>query len=420
MNTPAPTVVVLGTLDTKGTEHRHLVAKIRQLGARTLLIDVGVGAPAPDADIDNVAVAAAAGTTVAELVAKGDRGHAVDTMAQGAATLLTQLRHEGRLDGAVALGGGGGTTLAGTAFAVLPVGVPKLVVSTIAAGDMRAHVHGGDLTFTYAVLDIAGLNRITRVIIDNAAGAIVGMAGAAVARDDARSNSGTTCDERPMVAVTSFGVTTHAVQTASAALTSVGYEPVVFHAVGSGGESLETLIRAGSFAGVLDITTTELADDLLGGVMSAGPDRLTAAADTGTPQVVSVGALDIVNLGAPEGIAPEYRGRRLIAHNSRMTLMRTTVEEATELGKRLADKLNRARGPVTLYLPLAGTSSLSITGGPFHDPLADEALFSAIRTHLAKTVSLVELDLDVNDTRFATAMVDGLLCQMPTATKEPK
>lgn len=320
------TVVVLGTLDTKGPEHRHLAARIRALGARTLVIDVGVGAPAPDSDVDNHAVAAAAGTTVAELVAQGDRGNAVDTMARGAAVVLERLLSEGRLDGAVALGGGGGTTLASAAFAALPVGVPKLIVSTIASGDMRPYVHGSDLTFTYAVLDIAGLNRITRGIIDNAAGAIVGMAESAAARD----RPGAGVDQRPMVAITSFGVTTRAMETARRVLNSAGYEPVVFHAVGSGGESLEALIRAGSFVGVLDLTTTELADDLVGGVMSAGPERLTAAADTGTPNVVSPGAIDIVNLGPLDRIAPEHRGRRLVAHNSQMTLMRTTVDEAAE------------------------------------------------------------------------------------------
>ncbi|TXI49387.1 Tm-1-like ATP-binding domain-containing protein [Mycolicibacter arupensis] len=413
------TVVVLGTLDTKGAEHRHLAATIRRLGAQPLLIDVGVGAPALDADVDNVAVAAAAGSTIAELVARGERGHAVDTMARGAAVVLAQLWGEGRLDAAVTLGGGGGTTLAGAAFAVLPVGVPTLIVSTVAAGDMRPHVHGRDVTFTYAVLDIAGLNPVTRRIVDNAAGAIVGMADIAAASRDPGTDASPTATERPMVAITSFGVTTPAVDAARRAVASNSLEPVVFHAVGAGGESsLEALTRAGAFAGVLDITTTELADDLVGGVMSAGPQRLTAAADTATPQVVSVGAIDIVNLGPLDRIAAHHRDRLLVAHNSQMTLMRTTADESAELGKRLAHKLNRARGPVALYLPLVGTSSLSVPGGPFHDPIADAALFGAIRTHLHENVRLVELDLDVNDPRFATAMVNELISYLPAITKE--
>jgi uncharacterized protein (UPF0261 family) len=408
------TVAVLGTLDTKGPEHRYLAARVRALGARTLVIDVGMGEQATDADVDNVAVAAAAGTSVGAILARGDRGHAVDTMARGAGAILERLWSQGRVDGAVALGGGGGTTLAGTAFAVLPVGVPKLIVSTIAAGDMRSHVHGTDLTFTHAVLDVAGLNSITRAIIDNAAGAVVGMAAIAAARRGSASD----LDERPMVAITSFGVTTRAVNIARRQLDSAGHQPVVFHAVGSGGESLEALIRTGSFAGVLDITTTELADDLVGGVMSAGPERLTAAADTATPQVVSVGALNIVNLGPFDRIAREHRGRRLIAHNAQMTLMRTTAAESAELGTRLATRLNRSRGPVALYLPLAGISALSTADGPLYDPEADAALFDAIRTHLDDGVTLVELDLDVNDERFATAMVGELLTHLPIAAKE--
>ncbi|MCV7419995.1 Tm-1-like ATP-binding domain-containing protein [Mycobacterium yunnanensis] len=409
-------VVVVGTLDTKGVEHRHLAEQIRRLGARAILVDVGVGEPAVDADVDNLTVAAAAGTTVEELSARGDRGDAVDTMARGAGIVLRSLHDQKRLDGVVALGGGGGTTLAGAAFAVLPVGVPKLIVSTVAAGDMRPHVHGQDITFTYAVLDIAGLNPVTRSIVDNAAGAIVGMAGIAAARDDEPRGPG--AGGRPMIAITSFGVTTHAVESARAAVETAGYEPLVFHAVGSGGESLEALIRAGSLAGVLDLTTTELADDLVGGVMSAGPSRLTAAADTATPQVVSVGALDIVNLGPLDRIAPEHRGRRLVAHNAQMTLMRTNTGEAAELGRRLAAKLNRGRGPTALFLPLAGTSALSTADGPLYDADADEALFDAIRTHLDDSVALVELAVDVNDDRFANAMVEELLSYLTFTPEE--
>ena len=412
-----PTIVVLGTLDTKGEEHCYLASLIRQIGAEVLIVDAGIGSPTADADIDHTAVATAAGTTVGE-VAAGDRGHAVDTMARGAATILKQLVSERRLHGVVALGGGSGTTLASTAFAVLPVGLPKLIVSTIAAGDMRPHVHGSDITFTYAVLDIAGLNAITRTVIENAAGAITGMARVSHERENGAATGKPTVTDLPMVAITAFGVTSAAVDVARSRLTWAGYEPVVFHAVGAGGESLEALIRAGTFVGVVDLTTTELADDLVGGVMSAGPGRLTAAAETGTPQAVSVGALDIVNLGPLAHIAPEHRNRRLLAHNSQMTLMRTTARETAELGKRLADKLNAARGPVTVYLPLAGTSTLSTTGSPFYDAEADAALFDAIRNHLDRTIALVELDVDINSPVFATAMVDGLVASIPASTKE--
>lgn len=404
------TVAVIGTLDTKGHEHAYLAARIRQRGTRVVLIDVGVGEPAVDADVDHRAVAAAAGSNVVDLLAAGDRGAAVDTMARGAAAVLARLQAGGHLQGAVALGGGGGTTLAGNAFAGLPVGMPKLIVSTIAAGDMRPHIRGNDLTFTYSVLDIAGLNHVTRRILDNAAGAITGMAhvfAAAAARADAT----------PAVAVSSFGVTSRAVSSATQRLASGGYEPLVFHSVGAGGESLERVVRARELAGVLDLTTTELADDLVGGVMSAGPRRLTAAAETGTPQVVSLGAIDVVNLGPAGAIPSRYRTRTLVHHNASMTLMRTNVEESTELGRRVAQKLNAAIGPTAVFLPLRGTSSLAVAGGPFHDTRADAALFDAIRTAVDDHVKVVELDVDINDPRFAAAMVDELESYLPTPTK---
>lgn len=411
---PAVSIAVIGTLDTKGEEHAYLAGRIRARGAAAVLIDVGVGAAEVHVDIDHHAVAAAAGSSVEELTSARDRAHAVNTMARGAAAVLERLLAEGRLHGAIALGGGGGTTLAGAAFAALPVGVPKLIVSTVAAGDMRPHVRGNDLTFTYSVLDIAGLNHITRRIIDNAAGAITGMA-------TVTAEAGVAADhpsERPdAVGVSSFGVTSPAVDVAAKRLAARGFQPLVFHSVGSGGQSLESLTQAGQLAAVLDLTTTELADELLGGVMSAGPDRLSAASRTGTPQVVSLGALEVVNLGPVGAIPAKYRGRTLVQHNEQMTLMRINAAESAQLGRRLADKLNAATGPTALFLPLRGTSSLATLGQPFHDARADAALFDAVRERLDHRVKLVELDVDINDPRFAAAMVDELVQYLPTPTK---
>ncbi|MEG8275282.1 Tm-1-like ATP-binding domain-containing protein [Streptomyces sp. AHA2] len=398
------TVVVLGTLDTKGEEHLFLAEEVRARGCDVVIVDAGIVGEAPArVDVSRHEVAAAAGSSTEILAEAGNRAVAVATMGRGAGEVLKRLRAERRLDAVVTLGGGSGTTLAGIAMNELPVGVPKLLVSTIAAGDMRPHVRGTDLTTMYAVLDIAGLNPITRRILRNAAGAVAGMAG--IGREPET-------DGRPLVGATMFGVTTQGLQAARRRLEEHGYEVLVFHATGSGGESLEALLRAGFLTGVLDMTTTELADDLVGGVMSAGPKRLTAAAEEGIPQVVSVGALDMVNLGAPGSIAPEFRDRHLYSHATTMTLMRTTPQESAELGRRIADRLNVSKGPVTVFLPLRGISAMAVPGGEFHDPHADAALFSALRQNLRPQVQLVELDTHINDERFGTAMADRLIAML--------
>lgn len=398
------TVVVLGTLDTKAEEHFFLAREVRSRGCDVIVVDAGIVGESPDGvDISRDEVAAAAGTSPRSLADAGNRSGAVAAMGRGAGEVLKRLRSEGRLDAVITLGGGSGTTLAGIAMHEVPVGVPKLVVSTVAAGDMRPHVRGTDLTAMYAVLDIAGLNPITRQILRNAAGAIAGMAGVGGEPEG---------DGRPLVGATMFGVTTAGTQAARRRLEEHGYEVLVFHATGSGGESLEALVRAGYLKGVLDLTTTELADDLVGGVMSAGPRRLTAAGDMGIPQVVSVGALDMVNLGAPETIAPEFRGRKLYSHATTMTLMRTTAEESAELGRRIAQRLNASTGPVAVFLPMRGISAMAVPGGPFHDADADDALFSAIERNLDPKVTLVELDTDINDEKFGTAMADRLIAML--------
>ena len=397
----AATVVLVGTLDTKGVEYDYLRSRLRERGVDVVLVDAGVmGEPLAQPDVGREEVARAAGAEVADLAASGDRGAAVETMARGAAEIVKRLRAEGRLDGILALGGSGGSAIATYAMRQLPVGVPKLMVSTVASGDTRPYVGAVDVTMMYSVVDIAGINQVSERILTNAAAAIAGMA-------DAQSieiaESG-----RPLVGATMFGVTTPCVTRARERLEELGYEVLVFHATGTGGQSMEALVRGGFIAAVLDATTTELADDLVGGVLSAGPDRLEAAGEVGIPQVVSLGALDMVNFGPMETVPERFRERRLYVHNPTITLMRTTPEECAELGRRIARKLNAAQGPVSLFIPLRGISLIAVEGQVFHDPDADEALLAALREDLDDSVDVRELDTDINDPAFAEAMADRL------------
>jgi uncharacterized protein (UPF0261 family) len=281
----------------------------------------------------------------------------------------------------------------------LPVGVPKLMISTMASGDVEPYVGAKDVAMMYSVADIEGLNRLSRRVISNAALAMVGMVA---------NEPDVEVDERPTVGITMFGVTTPCVQTAREYLEEQGYETIVFHATGTGGRAMEDLIGQGVIDGVLDVTTTEWADELVGGVLNAGPERLDAAAETGTPQVVSTGALDMVNFGPEDSVPETFRDRKLHVHNPQVTLMRTTPEECAELGRIVAEKLNAATGPTALALPLGGVSMLDVEGEDFHDPEADAALFGAIRETLDPNVELLEMETDINDESFALAMARKL------------
>jgi uncharacterized protein (UPF0261 family) len=396
----SPTVALFGTLDTKGQEYAFLREQVRAHGASVLLVDVGVlGEPSVMPDVKRAAVAAAAGFDVEALAAEGDRGAAVAAMAHGAAEIARRLHADGRIDAIAGLGGSGGSAIVTEAMRALPIGVPKLMVSTLASGDTRPYVGAVDVTMMYSVVDIAGLNQVSRRILANAAGAIAGMAAVEPERAD---------DARPLVGATMFGVTTPCVTRARERLEELGYEVLVFHATGTGGRSLEALIEGGFLTASLDVTTTELADELVGGVLSAGPERLEAAGAAGIPQVVSLGALDMVNFGPEDTVPERFRGRNLYVHNPTVTLMRTTPEECAELGRTVARKLNAASGPVTVFVPLRGVSAIAVEGQPFHDPEADDALIGALRESLDPSVDLRELDLDVNDPAFAEAMADRL------------
>ena len=394
-----PPVVLLGTLDTKGVEYAFLRDRLREHGVEALVVDAGIHEPVGiEPDISRDEVAQAAGAEIAELAAAGDRGAAVTAMGAGAERIVTGLHSEGRLAGILALGGSGGSSIATRAMRALPVGVPKLIVSTVASGDTRPYVGAVDVTMMYSVVDIAGLNRVSARIMANAAGAIAGMVGATVPE----------LEEKPLVGATMFGVTTPCVTRARERLEELGYEVLVFHATGSGGQSLEALVRDGFLAGVLDTTTTELADELVGGVLSAGPDRLEAAGAVGVPQVVSLGALDMVNFGPRETVPPQFEGRNLYVHNPTVTLMRTTADECAELGRTIGRKLSAATGPTALFVPLGGVSMIDVAGQPFHDADADEALFGALRESLADSVERHEVETDINDPAFAVAMADRL------------
>jgi uncharacterized protein (UPF0261 family) len=395
-----PTVVLVGTLDTKGEEYAFLRSRLELAGVGTLVVDVGTqGPPRTEPDVPREEVAAAGGLDLAALTAAADRGAAVQAMCAAAPVVVRRLYDEGRCQGVLAAGGSGNTAIATAAMRALPVGVPKVVVSTMASGDTSPYVDVSDVVLVPAVTDVAGLNSVSARILANAAAAVAGM----VTAPDVDLGP-----SRPVVAATMFGVTTPAVTAAREELVGRGYEVLVFHATGTGGRAMEGLVESGYVAGVLDLTTTELADDLVGGVLSAGPHRLEAAGRLGVPQVVSLGALDMVNFGPRDTVPPAFDGRDLHVHNPTVTLMRTTPDECAELGRRLAAKLSAATGPVALFVPLRGVSAMSGEGGPFADPAADAALRAGLREGLAPHVEVHEIDAHINDPAFAEAMAARL------------
>jgi uncharacterized protein (UPF0261 family) len=394
------TVVLVGTLDTKGREYAFFAERIREHGVDVVLVDAGIlGEPLAQPDVAREEVARAAGADVAALAAAGDRGAAVATMARGAAEVVKRLHTEGRLDAIGGLGGSGGSALVTHAMRELPIGIPKLMVSTVASGDTSPYVGSVDVTMMYSVVDIAGVNRVSARIIANAAGALAGMARATVPPLG---------EERPIVVASMFGVTTPAVTTARERLEELGYEVLVFHQTGAGGGSMEKLLQGGYAVGSLDVTTTEFCDQVAGGVLAAVPERLESAGAAGIPQVVSLGALDMVNFGPMESVPERYRDRNLYVHNPTITLMRTTPDECREIARIVARKLNAATGPTVLFVPLRGVSMIATEGQPFHDPAADDALFSTLREELDATVEVHELDTHVNDAVFALAMANRL------------
>ena len=396
----AKTVALLGALDTKGDEYAFVKRCIESRGHNTLVIDVGVlGPPTVEPDVSRREVAYAAGVDLDQLVQKQDRGEAVAAMARGAEVLVAELHAQGRFDGIMALGGGGGTSVACAAMRTLPLGVPKVMVSTVAGTDVSGYVGVKDIVMVPSIVDVAGVNRISREIFARAAGAICGMV-----ESDVPSG-----DDKPLIAASMFGNTTICVEAARTILEEAGYEVLVFHATGTGGRTMESLIESGLVAGVLDVTTTEWADELVGGVLAAGPKRLEAAARKGVPAIVTPACLDMVNFWAPETVPKEFADRRFYPHNPNITLMRTTPDECRRLGQIIARKLNISSGPVTVLIPLGGLSVIDAPDGPFWWPEADRALVEALKADLRPDIPVVEVDANVNDPEFSRLCAQTLL-----------
>ena len=396
--THVPTVALIGTGDTKALEYEWIRRRLQQAGSAVVTIDAGLESTLAGTDFPPASVAARAGVNLDVLRAAG-RGQTIATMAAGVRAIIDDLIASVSVDGIFAFGGSGGSALAASALQAAPIGMPTVLVSTMASGDVGPYVGVCDVTVMYSVVDIAGINPVNSVILENAVVATVAMAARHRERRIAQSSASVTSHRT--VAITMFGVTTPAADEARERLEEFGYDVLVFHATGSGGRAMEKLLESGHIAGVCDLTTTELADELLGGVLSAGADRLVAAGARGIPQVVSVGALDMVNFGSPDTVPDHYRHRTLLAHNPAVTLMRTSAGEMRELGTILAAKLNASRGPVALFLPLAGVSAVDVLGQPFHDPDADTELFAALRTTVdPRTVELIESSTAINDPGF--------------------
>lgn len=395
------TVAILGALDTKGVEFGFIKSEIEKHGCKTLVINVGVlGAPAFAPDVSAEEVAAAVDANLAELIANKDRGLALDAMTLGAAAITRKLYAEGRFDGIISMGGGGGTAMGTSAMRALPVGVPKLMVSTVASGDTSPYVGTTDITMMPSIVDVSGINRISRQIFVNAAAAISGMVNAQTEAAGA---------DKPLIAASMFGNTTRAVDHARQIMEEHGYEVLVFHATGTGGKTMESLAASGFFAGVLDITTTEWADELCGGVLSAGPQRLEAAAKAGLPQIVTPACIDMVNFWAPETIPAKYKDRLFYHWNPNVTLMRTNPEENAQLGKIFAEKLNAASGPVEVFIPMGGFSEVDAPGKPFWWPEADQAFVDALKANLRAGIPVTILPNNVNDPEFSGLLAETLL-----------
>jgi uncharacterized protein (UPF0261 family) len=398
------TVLLLGTFDTKGQDFAFVEQLIRAKGHDVLKVNFGTFSEPKSAgeDFGPEEVAAAAGTTLEELRAKNDRGHAMTVMSRGAAVLVRRLYDEGRFQAILGMGGTGGSSVISAAMRELPLKVPKVLVSTAASGDTSAMVGTRNIVLVPSVVDIAGLNRISREVYRQAAGAVCGM----LETEDAAE-----ADEplKPVIAVTMFGNTTKCVERCKERLAALGYEVLVFHCTGTGGKTMESLVEEGLVTAVLDITTTELADELCGGVFTAGPTRLEAPGKRGIPHLIVPGCLDMVNFGPLETVPERYRDGKLVVWNPTVTLLRTNPEQNAELGRMVADKANRAKGPVRFLIPRRGWSILDSPGNEFWWPEADEAFLKTLKENLRPDIPLTEMDANINDEAFADQAVDQLL-----------
>lgn len=395
------TVAIAGTFDTKGHEYLYIKETFENMGFKTFTIHTGVFEPKFTPDVSNSEVAAAAGVNIDEITKKKDRAYATETLSKAMEKLIPRLFEEGKFDGIISFGGTGGTSLVTPAMRALPIGVPKIMVSTVASGNTAQYIGTSDLIMMPSVVDVSGLNSISLKIFNNAIFAMAGMLSFEASKE---------VEKKPLIGATMFGVTTPCVDAAREYLENRGYEVLVFHATGIGGQSMESLIESGFIEGVLDLTTTEWADEIVGGVLGAGPKRLEAAAKNNIPQVVSLGAMDMCNFGAYESVPEKYRQRNLYKHNPTVTLMRTTVEENRQIGEKIAEKLNLSNGKTSLFIPLKGVSAIDVEGQAFYGPEEDKMLFNTIKALIDKNkVDIVEINTDINDRAFAEAAAQKLI-----------
>ena len=398
------TIAIAGTFDTKGKEFLYVKTLVEKLGITPYMIHTGVFAPAFEVDVTNSEIAAAAGYDIEEIVERKDRAMATEALSKGMEILVPRLYAEGKFDGIISFGGSGGTSLATPAMRALPIGVPKVMVSTMASGNVSQYVGTSDIVMIPSIVDVAGLNKISKTIFKNAVLAIAGMVSLEPEQEVEEEVS------KPMVAATMFGVTTPCVDRAKVYLEERGMEVLVCHATGTGGKTMEALIQAGFFQGVLDLTTTEWCDEIVGGVLAAGSARCEAAVKAKVPQVVSVGACDMVNFGPMDTVPEQFASRNLYKHNPTVTLMRTTVPENREIGSMLASKWNQAETEMTVLLPAKGVSMIDAKGQPFDGPEERKELFAAIREGIDNTkVEVLEVDNNINDTAFAELAAQKLL-----------
>lgn len=396
------TIAVTGTFDSKAKELNFVKDLLESLGLNTLTIDCGIFQPEVSTDVSSFDIAAEIGEDLKAVSEKKDRALGTEVMAKAMKKIIPKLYSQGKFDGIISLGGTGGTSLATAGMRALPVGVPKVMISTVASGNVSQYVGTSDIMMIPSIVDVSGLNSISTKVFANGAFAIAGMVNS--------KHEEVAAEKKPLIAATMFGVTTPCVDMAREYLESQGYEVLVFHATGTGGKTMERLIREGYFVGVLDLTTTEWCDQLVGGVLAAGPERLEAAGKAKVPQVVSLGALDMVNFGPFDTVPEQYKNRNLYKHNPSVTLMRTTSEENQKLGEIIADKLNMTEGPTTLMFPLGGVSMIDAEGQPFYGPEEDRALFESLRKNInMDKVQLIEMKNNINDREFALTAAKELL-----------
>jgi uncharacterized protein (UPF0261 family) len=395
------TIVVLATLDTKGQEAQYLREQIEKTGDNALVIDVGVvGTPAAKADITREEVAEAGGTPLSELLKKPDREVAAPLMANGATQIVAGLAGEGKVHGVVSMGGTQGTTLATKVMRALPYGFPKVMVSTMASGNVAPWVDIKDITMMFSVTDILGLNPVTRKILANAVGAVCGMASVDVALEQG---------DKPLVAVTTVGITTQGAMKAIQVLEAAGYETIVFHAIGPGGRAMEQMMKEGIIGAVLDYSTIEVSNEMHHALLAGGQERLTTAGKLGIPQVLCPGAIEVLVFNEPETVPEKYRGRTLIRHSPQITDLRLNKEEMAEVGKEVARRLQHTKDEAIFMIPTAGYDSYAVEGMGFYEPEADAAFVAELRANLPDNFQIIERDTHIDDPAFATEAAELLI-----------